>query len=172
MPLAGWRLFYFHQQIHVHVTRSHHVMSYCIISCHIMSCIQTCIQILSNVKGLLISPFMERHSAYDLRQICIEFMYQWRGGGGVKKVWTTLGVNIFGYHSGWVKDFSGISLSYLPVLPSLRNVHELMSRGGGQKHGPHLDSQNIWMTIRGSKCWSISLSYLLSSPITYNIPLY
>ncbi len=40
IPLAGWRLFYFHQQIHVHVTRPHDVMSYCILSCNIMSCLR------------------------------------------------------------------------------------------------------------------------------------
>ncbi len=42
-------------------------------------------------------------------------------------------VNIFGNNQGGrvVKDFSCILLSYLPVPLYLRNVHELMCRGGG-----------------------------------------
>ncbi len=77
IPLAGWRLFYFHQQIHVHVTSPHHIMSYHVILCHVsdmysefIQCegpvvmYQTCIQSLSSVKGLLMYTFIEWHGAY------------------------------------------------------------------------------------------------------------
>ncbi len=36
ISLVEWRHFYFHQQIHVHVTRPHHIMSFCITSYHVV----------------------------------------------------------------------------------------------------------------------------------------
>ncbi len=118
-----------HQATSCHVIL-HHFISYYVIY-------PTCIQILSSVKYQLISPFMEWHGAYVLGQICIEFICEW--GRGVKKLWTLLVINIFGT--------SGISLSYLPVPPLLRNVHELMCRGGGwdecKQNRFRLDSHQI-----------------------------
>ncbi len=89
--LVGWRRFYFHQQIHVHVTRPHHNMSFCIISCHVVSRIRHVFQFSSRVKGLLIS-FMEWCDAYFLGQIfmnscVIEFMCKWGGQKGLNPSW-------------------------------------------------------------------------------------
>ncbi len=49
----------------------------------------------SRVKGLLISSFMEWRGAYFLGLIYARIHVAMRGGG-IKNVWTLLGVNIFG----------------------------------------------------------------------------
>ncbi len=83
-------------------------------------------------------------------------------GLGSRRFGPLLEVNIYRtiLWGGGVKDFSGISLNYLPVPPELRNVHELMSwwrgRGGGQ-NGSQLDSQKrLNDYLQWSKFWGIS----------------
>ncbi len=76
-----------------------HVILYHIMSYYVMY--QTCIQIVSSVKHLLISLFVEWHGTYVLGQICIEFIPV----GVAKKVWTALGGQHFFNHSGGGKIF-------------------------------------------------------------------
>ncbi len=118
------------------MSMSHNVMSYCIISCHIMSCIRhvfifylvsrTC-WFLSLWSGVVHTSW----GKYTLNSFA--------SGAGIKKVWTSLGGQHFWNHSGMgVKYFSGISLSYLPVP----HVHELICRGWGWGGG-----QNKWTSL-------------------------
>ncbi len=123
-----------HQATPCHVIL-HHIMSYYVMY-------QTCIQMLSSVKCLLISPFMEWRGAYVLGQICIELICQWGWGGGQKGLdpswWSTFleplwGSKIFqaspkngscldsqqNLNDHWVLKFWGISLSYLRYLTEL-----------------------------------------------------
>ncbi len=69
----------------------HDIMSFCIISCHIVSCIRHVLQYSSNVKDLLISSFMEWCDAFFLGQTCMNSC----ANEGVKKVWTSLGGSTF-----------------------------------------------------------------------------
>ncbi len=115
ISLAGWRLFYIHQQIHVHVIRPHHVMSYCIISCHIMSCIRQVFQFHLVWRACWFLP-KEWRGAYYLGQICMNSCAREEG---IKKMVEPLLGQRFGNNlgRGGVKDISGISLSYLLTSP-------------------------------------------------------
>ncbi len=136
-----------------------HVILYHIMSYYVMY--QTCIQIVSSVKHLLISLFVEWHGTYVLGQICIEFIPV----GVAKKVWTALGGQHFFNHSGGGEDFSGISLSYLPVPPYLRIVHE-PEVGVGKTNGPHLNSQTNLKDSWGVNNFRHLTELLANLPIT------
>ncbi len=134
-----------HQATSCHIIL-HHIMSYYVMY-------QTCIQILSSVKGVLISPFMEWHGAYILGQICIEFICQWGARGG-KRFGPLLVVNIFGTTRRWgeSKIFQASHWATCQSPHIWGNVHELMCRGGrvggGSKNkDPTWIVKQIWMTI-------------------------
>ncbi len=111
ISLAGWRLFYFHQQIHVHVTRPYHVMSYCIISSHIMSCIRHVFRFHLVSRACWFLPLCGGvvHASWGK---CVWINVPVSGRGVNNPYWRLTILEPLG---GGVKDCSGISLSYLPA---------------------------------------------------------
>ncbi len=81
-----------------HVTRSHHVMSYCIISCHISSCIRDIFRFYLMWRACWFLPLWSGVVHTSWGQICIKSFF-------VK--WMTTGES----------QFWGISLSYFLISP-------------------------------------------------------